>query len=74
MKIKPQTWLDKIVSRFKCHHHINYGVNTINSFDKDMLTSAIVCIQTSGEPVRCSEIRKSLNGYYYFQLINQPNN
>ena len=59
--------LEKIAKRFKCNHHINYGVNTLNSFDKEMLASAIVSLQIEG--VKCSEIRKSLNSYYYFQII-----
>ena len=62
--------LDKIAERFKCNHHVNYGIDTINSFDKEMLASSIVSLQMEG--VTCSEIRKSLNGYYYFQII--PNN
>lgn len=62
--------VDRIVKRFRCNHHVNYGIDTVNSFDKEMLASSIVSLQVEG--VSCSEIRKSLNGYFYFQII--PNN
>lgn len=61
--------LDKIAQHFKCNHHVNFNIHTINSFDKDALEGAIVCVNTSGENIRSSEIRKSLNGYYYFQVV-----
>jgi hypothetical protein len=63
--------LEQIVHHFGCHHHFNYGVNTINSFDKEMLASTFVSLLVDG--VDCSEIRQSLNGYYYFEIVNPVN-
>lgn len=62
--------IDRIKSRFPVWHHINYGVQTVQSFNKEALASAIVSLEIEG--VRCSEIRKSLNSYYFFQIVN-PN-
>ena len=63
--------LDKIAEHFKCNHHVNFNIHTINSFDKDNLEGAIACVNTSSENVHASEIRRSLNGYYYFQVVSE---
>lgn len=60
--------IDRIKSRFPVWHHVNYGVQTIQSFDKDALASAIVSLEVEG--IHCSEIRKSLNSYYFVQILN----
>ena len=61
--------LDKIAKHFKCHHHVNYNIHTINAFDKDRLEGAIVCVNTSENKIVCSEIRRSLNGYFYTEVL-----
>ena len=59
--------IDRIKSRFPVWHHVNYGVNSIQSFDKEALASAIVALEVEG--IKCSEIRKSLNSYYFVQVL-----
>ena len=62
--------LDKIAQHFKCNHHMNFNIHTINSFDKDHLEGAIVCVNTTEEnKMHCSEIRRSLNGYFYTEVL-----
>lgn len=66
-----QKLIDMIAKRFKCNHHIKFGVDMVDSFDKELLASTIVSLQLEG--LTCTEIRQSLSGYYYSQIVPNTN-